>query len=75
MVVVVEGEVLKEEELIEVDEGREQLPLVHELATAPLANALLEFEGDAVAIPQLVVYAALRYQLTLPVVLEKEHLV
>ena len=58
-VVVVEGEVLKQEELIEVDEGREQLPLALELETVPLANALLEFAGEAVAIPQLAVDAAL----------------
>lgn len=52
--------VVLEEEQIEVDGGHEQRPLVLELETAPLANALLVFV-EGVAIPQLAVGVALRY--------------
>lgn len=68
---VVEVAVLEEEEQIEVDEGHEQLPLVLELETAPLASALLVFV-EGVAIPQLAVGVALRYRLTLQVGLKRE---
>ena len=58
--VAVEVAVLKEEEQVVVDGGHGQLPLVLELETAPLANALL-VSVKGVAIPQLAVGVALRY--------------
>lgn len=71
-----EGEVLNEEGLTGVGEDHEQLPLVPELETIPLANASLEFDEKVAAIPHLAAAAAsavLRNLMSLLSVLNRKH--